>query len=87
MMVIVLVKTPLSNLVSNVETAYLPTGIAKLIGNKGGVAISFRILNTSYLFLSCHLAARPSRLNIRIQNYLELVNKIKLGNKRIESIA
>lgn len=58
-----------------------------MIGNKGGVAISFRILNSSFMFLSCHLAARPSRLDIRIQNYLELVSKIKLGNPGIQSIS
>ena len=72
-MIMVFVRNPLSNLVSNIQTAHLPTGIAKVVGNKGGVAVSFRILNSSYMFISSHLAARPSRLEIRIQNYLELV--------------
>jgi len=65
----------------------LPTGIAKIIGNKGAVATSFRILSTSYLFISSHLAARPKNTDLRIQNYHEIVRKIRHGNKNIECVS
>lgn len=62
----------------------MASGVASIIGNKGGMAISFRVWDTSYLFISCHLAARPSRSELRVQNYHDLVKKIRLGNSNLE---
>ena len=87
MAILVLIKRKYENLVSNVELSSLATGIAKLIGNKGAVAASFRILSTSYLFISSHLAARPKNTHLRIQNYHEIVRQIRLGNKNIECVS
>jgi hypothetical protein len=46
-----------------------------MVGNKGGVMVSFKIFETSFCFISCHLAARPSIiLFILIKYYQILVN-------------
>ena len=59
--------------ISDIKTCKKPTGIANLIGNKGGVLISFRLEDSSYCFLSCHLAARHNRLQLRNQNTRDLL--------------
>jgi hypothetical protein len=60
--------------ISEVKTMKKPTGIANIIGNKGGVLLSFRLEDTSYCFLSCHLAARHSRVQMRAQNTRDLLS-------------
>ena len=65
----------------------VPTGVANIIGNKGGCGISFKIFDTSYFFLTCHLAARPNNVDLRIENYHELIKKIRIGNKNLETVS
>jgi len=48
--------------VTNIITTTKATGIAKLIGNKGGVIGAFQLFDTSYCFVNCHLAAKPYRV-------------------------
>ena len=66
-------RAQLLPLISEIKTCKKPTGIANLIGNKGGVLISFRFEDSSYCFLSCHLAARHNRLQLRNQNTRDLL--------------
>ena len=40
-----------------IQHDFKATGIANMVGNKGGVAITISISNKSYLFVSCHLAS------------------------------
>jgi len=64
-------KTRIKNLSSSTEA----TGIAHVLGNKGGVTTGFVIDNTTSLaFTTCHLAARVTRLHTRQENYEEIVN-------------
>lgn len=87
MMLTIYIRSEYHPLVSNIEMQSIPTGVAHLIGNKGGVGISFKIINTSYFFIGCHLAARPNNLDLRIENYHELVKKIRLGNENLETVS
>ena len=66
---------------SNIETSTLPLGIGKIIGNKGGIILSFSIAKKSFCFLSCHLAARPGQELLRRENYHDLIRNLKLANK------
>lgn len=59
--------------VSDIKTAKKPTGVAGIVGNKGGLVLSFRLEDTSYCFVSCHLAARQSRTHVRNQNAKDLL--------------
>lgn len=67
----------------DIKTFSKATGVAGIIGNKGGLLISFRLEDTSFCFLSCHLAARPNRLLIRNQNAKDLLS-FRPGNSDIE---
>jgi len=70
--------------VKNLEIGSKALGIGNIIGNKGGVFISFKIFNTSYCFISCHLAANPKKFPLRRKNYLDLIKHLRSGNKNLE---
>ena len=44
-------------IISNVQSECLATGIKNVVGNKGGVGISFNIGKTSIMCISSHLAS------------------------------
>jgi hypothetical protein len=63
MAIIVFIKKEYFNLVSNLEKSYkaLGIGLGIKLGNKGGNCVGFKILESSFLFLNCHLAAKPNK--------------------------
>lgn len=73
-------------LVKNIESCEKPTGIAHIIGNKGGVMVSFKIHEQSFCFINSHLAAKPNNAHLRKANYLELIKKLKTGDPKFEAI-
>ena len=73
--------------VNSVDVGSKPTGIADILGNKGGVAISFRILETSFCFLGCHLAAQPDKGELRKANFYSLMKHLRLGDDKLEITA
>ena len=72
--------------VTNLEVVSKPTGIANLIGNKGGMLVSFCIMETSFCFISCHLAAKPHNVELRKNNYYDLIKNMRTGFKELETI-
>eukprot|EP01127_Copromyxa_protea_P022884 TRINITY_DN8432_c0_g1_i1.p1 TRINITY_DN8432_c0_g1~~TRINITY_DN8432_c0_g1_i1.p1 ORF type:complete len:1031 (+),score=159.25 TRINITY_DN8432_c0_g1_i1:58-3150(+) len=64
--------------VDNVRYATVPTGIAGIIGNKGGAAVTFTLYGQSFCFLGSHLEARIdySRLLERNQNCKDILTRM-----------
>lgn len=58
--------------IKNVEGATKKTGLGGMAGNKGGVAVSFQFANTSFCFITAHLAAGEKNLEERHQDYKTL---------------
>lgn len=81
------VKKNLIRYVSNVETLCKPTGIANIIGNKGGVGVGFKIKETSFCFISSHLAARPGNVALRKANFYDIMKNVRPCNKKFEPTA
>ena len=52
---IIFVKTKYKNLISNYYNDYVKTGWYGLLGNKGGICISFKLFNLHFLFINTHL--------------------------------
>ncbi|KAG2498410.1 hypothetical protein HYH03_003669 [Edaphochlamys debaryana] len=64
--------------VSDVRTAKQPTGVAGVATNKGGVAVSLRVWDTSLAFVNSHLAAHQDRTRARNHNYRDITRGLKL---------
>ena len=71
--------------VANLETCSKATGIGKIIGNKGGVLVSFTVKDTSFCFISAHLAAKPNGEAARKANYNDLIRFLRTGVRKLES--
>eukprot|EP00943_MAST-04B_sp_MAST-4B-sp1_P003617 g3617.t1 len=69
---------------SNIEKKVEATGLAHVVGNKGGLAIKLEYKGTSMVFLSCHLAAHMGHLPDRLSNLREIFRNLRLGNQDIE---
>ena len=61
----VFVKSSLRDRISGLSAAEVKRGMGGLHGNKGAVAIRFRVDDTSLCFINCHLAAGQSHANSR----------------------
>ena len=84
MVCIIFIKKKFKSLVTNIETNKKGMGFAGIIGNKGGVIISFKILNFNFIFINCHLAPKVFKVlerNLMAQN----LNNIKVGDKIISN--
>lgn len=55
-----------------------------MVGNKGAVGVAFRYHETSLCFLSSHLAAHQEQVDMRNQNYYEIVEELHLGNQAFD---
>ena len=65
MRLMVLVRREHRHRISGVTTGSVPTGIGNVIGNKGGLGIALKFIETSLCFVGSHLAARyPSSPSI-----------------------
>lgn len=62
--------------VTNVKTGYVPTGVGGVMGNKGGVGVSFRFNETSLCFVGSHLAAHQGKIDQRNDNYRSIVRAL-----------
>ncbi|KAG8943697.1 inositol polyphosphate 5-phosphatase, partial [Tulasnella sp. 408] len=65
----VIVKSELAGALRNVEAATRKTGLGGMAGNKGAVAIRFDYHDTSFCFLTAHLAAGHPNVMERNNDY------------------
>ena len=66
--------------ISHIQSQTVATGKGNIIGNKGAAAISFQFMETTFLFVNCHLAARAERFEKRAKNFYRIVKELKIGN-------
>ena len=67
--------------IHHVQSAISATGVAGVLGNKGGLVVRFDFGQTSLAFCSCHLAAHAPKLEQRNKNCQEILRETehKLG--------
>ncbi|KHN95633.1 Inositol polyphosphate-related phosphatase [Metarhizium album ARSEF 1941] len=61
----VFVKSTIRDRIRNLNAAEVKRGMGGLHGNKGAIAVRFRVDDTSLCFINCHLAAGQSQANSR----------------------
>ncbi|GAB5372451.1 hypothetical protein AAMO2058_001666500 [Amorphochlora amoebiformis] len=75
----IFVRKSLVNKVTNIEAQHVACGVGNVVGNKGGVGISFSLYDTKVCFVACHLAARSERLDERRNDYSRICREMHLG--------
>jgi hypothetical protein len=81
MFIITFVRTEYAKFVENVEISNKPMGFANVIGNKGGIIISFKFMGYHLVFVNCHLAPKPYKVLERNKHAKNLVKALKVGDK------
>jgi hypothetical protein len=76
---IVLAKQEHMPKITNIQQGSKATGFMNVLGNKGGLAVSFMCNETSLCFIGSHLAAHEEKLSQRKQNVLEIIQNLTLG--------
>lgn len=77
---LIIVAADLAPQISHVQTHTEATGIAGVMGNKGGAAASFVFQNsTSFGFVSSHLAAQHGKVRQRGENYEEICRNLVMA--------
>lgn len=74
----VFVAAPLVRHVTDVVTHYVAVGIGQVIGNKGAVAVAFRLRGRSIACLCAHLAAHQNAVQTRNSNYHAICTRLAL---------
>ncbi|KAG2156260.1 SacI homology domain-containing protein [Suillus clintonianus] len=71
--ILVIVRSDLTPVIRNVEGAARKTGLRGMSGNKGGVGVRLDYYDTSFCFLTAHLAAGPSNIEERNADFHTIV--------------
>jgi hypothetical protein len=81
-----IIKSELTGVIRNVEMATRKTGLRGMAGNKGAVGIRFEYHDTSFCFITAHLAAGHSNVEERNNDYWTIANGLQfLRGKGIAS--
>lgn len=78
----VFAKSRLVDDVRDVETSIVKTGAGGTVGNKGGVAVRFKLHNTRMCFVCSHLAAGKSHVVERNQDMADIARRLDFGKGR-----
>lgn len=84
MFLIVFIKQDLYPLIDSISSEIKPMGFAKILGNKGGMVISFKLAGFRMVFINCHLAPKPHKVLERNKHAKNLISSLRVGSKTAE---
>jgi hypothetical protein len=82
MLIVVYAREGWSGKISRHDTDAQGTGIMGVMGNKGGVAVSFTLLDTEFCFVNSHLAAHDDNVTRRNQDHKDVCAGINFERSR-----
>ena len=68
--------------VKSVMTSSIATGIGGIVGNKGGIGVSFLLRDTRLCFVNTHLAAHRDNVKARNSDFHEIRNRMEFSKLR-----
>jgi endonuclease/exonuclease/phosphatase family metal-dependent hydrolase len=68
-----------ARLITQVDQSREATGVASVVGNKGGVVVSLNVRDTSICFVNSHLAAHQNKKQKRNDDVAEIVEGLRVG--------
>lgn len=68
----------------NTVSSYKAAGIGGVLGNKGGLSISFRLYDHLFNFINVHLVHGNKRLDKRHEMMSELVRRMRLHREELD---
>jgi hypothetical protein len=74
---VVLVRSNLYTAVSNVSLATAAFGVMNTVANKGAIAIRLQVHESSFCFVTCHLAAGQHNTEKRNQDYQSILSQVR----------
>lgn len=80
------IKRQQAEFIKRIEESMKKTGLGGMAANKGGIAVSVQYSDTSFCFITSHLAAGLNNIEERHQNYKSLSTGLRFsGNRTIKS--
>jgi Endonuclease/Exonuclease/phosphatase family 2/C2 domain len=84
MRLVIFCRKSISDDMGNVTQHTEATGIANVLGNKGGVAVGLHIRDTSICFLNSHLAAHQDKTVRRNNDVMEIIKGVQVGEPSMD---
>ena len=84
MLLICFVRLDMKPLVANIQSKAIAKGQFNIVGNKGGLCVSFTLAGRLFNFIGCHLKHAPKNYIKRNQMISELVQEFKLHRPQNE---
>lgn len=78
MHIMVLAHTSVYSHVKDVDTSRVCCGVANMCFNKGALAIGFRFVKKSFVFICCHLTSGQSKSKKRVADFSKIEKGLKL---------
>mmetsp|Transcript_18421 Transcript_18421/g.29337 ORF Transcript_18421/g.29337 Transcript_18421/m.29337 type:complete len:285 (-) Transcript_18421:38-892(-) len=75
---IVFIRKALAQHLSQVEKSYVPTGFVNLVGNKGGIGLSFTLGKSSILFITSHFHAFVDKVELRNADFHSIEQRLPM---------
>lgn len=75
---VVFVHRSIVSYVTDIDSADVVTGTGNVIGNKGGIAVSFKLGDKTILFVCCHLSSGQNGTRRRTQDFNRIERELPL---------
>ncbi|EFC42384.1 phosphatidylinositol polyphosphate 5-phosphatase [Naegleria gruberi] len=76
----IFIKESFANDINEVRNCAEGVGIMGMMGNKGGVGVRFKLFDSTFCFITAHLAPHMGAVERRNQNFHDIVKKTDFGN-------
>eukprot|EP01006_Ploeotia_vitrea_P034919 TRINITY_DN65818_c10_g8_i2.p1 TRINITY_DN65818_c10_g8~~TRINITY_DN65818_c10_g8_i2.p1 ORF type:complete len:641 (-),score=352.78 TRINITY_DN65818_c10_g8_i2:101-2023(-) len=84
MRLLIAVRHEIEPLVKNIHGHHEATGIAHVLGNKGGLVVSMLVRDTSLCFVNSHLAAHQGESKRRNHDVYEIIKEVRVGKPNMD---